>query len=851
MRNSIFLGLLGAAVLSACGPAGVISGTVSVEGGSAGGIAVIVYGPQSGATVTGDDGKYNIGNLPDGKYVVRATVRGADVEELSVATTVTQGKASPEPILAFRASTAKITGHVVMSDGSGAENLTVTAVGPETASVRTTAGGAFAFDGLKTGAYTVSVEAPETLEGHVGVGVNASGLIDAGDLRLTPVGRFGGTVMYNAMPVSGAPVVVGGTSSSAVTDAMGKFQLINVPTGAQSVRVRVGTAPFFRSATAMVTVARGANADLALSLTDDPAKTGTVTGTVTFHGPRNPQTITVSAPGSGVTATPQLNGSYLLTLPVGTWDVVANAPQHPTKLLGRVTVVEGSAQSLPGAEVTWFRPIWRSGSILSSISTPTSSALANETVPWSLVSFSEGPFPRLALMNSITYDFRILAAGTTSGHRLSKTGKYVGWYVLGTVFVYEIATATLSTYSATTNANGLEFSTDESALFIRRGQTLTRIKFSAPNNPEIFPPSGLAAGIFSQSVDRWFVLDSVNDVRLVTPVTDVAQVFTQVQQFSVTPTAWAMTNCGVTCTLRVLSPTSNSTSVADTSVAPAPGAITNFSNFGLDNRGDYPCFGNAGNAFCVRSMDGTHLALPAFPQSFRLNEAGDRVIWTLPTGGNRAVREEPMPPTSSTNLGSNLVGWSIGWLSPTRAFAYEVSGAPRQLHLVKGGIDTADTDVGAQNVVAAPPLLLVPQGTTSRWRGYLGDGPVRLIDVPTSSPVTSYSVRPLGTGPVTKYAAVSYDPVSLWLIDETNSPSVKQNFVGFAGGFAYRSGTVEFMIIDRTGGQRAMFNFNTGVLLEFNEGGGTLTTSIGAVGVMAYVGLADDSRSIILAGFQP
>ena len=65
MRNSIWL--LGAVLLTACGPAGVLSGKVTVEGGSAGGIAVIVYGPQSGATVTGDDGAFSIGSLPDGK----------------------------------------------------------------------------------------------------------------------------------------------------------------------------------------------------------------------------------------------------------------------------------------------------------------------------------------------------------------------------------------------------------------------------------------------------------------------------------------------------------------------------------------------------------------------------------------------------------------------------------------------------------------------------------------------------------------------------------------------------------------------------------------------------------------
>src|SRR5688572_3212721 len=125
------IGLLGAMLLSACGPAGVISGKVTVEGGNAGGIAVIIYGPESAATVTNMDGTFSVTKLPDGVYVVRATVRDADVEEVSVSTTVTNGSASPEPVLAFRASTGKVTGRVTMSDGSSPIDLTVTATGVE------------------------------------------------------------------------------------------------------------------------------------------------------------------------------------------------------------------------------------------------------------------------------------------------------------------------------------------------------------------------------------------------------------------------------------------------------------------------------------------------------------------------------------------------------------------------------------------------------------------------------------------------------------------------------------------------------------------------------------------------
>lgn len=858
MRNSIWL--LGAVLLTACGPAGVLSGKVTVEGGSAGGIAVIVYGPQSGATVTGDDGAFSIGNLPDGKYVVRATLRNADVEEVNATTTITNGKASPEPVLAFRSSTAKVTGRVVMADGSGAEQITVTATGPETRGVRTSAGGAFSFEGLKTGAYVISVEGTDTLEGRVGVGVNASGTIDAGELRLTPVGRFGGSVVFGTTPVEGAPVVVTGTSSAAVTDAMGRFTLVNVPTGMQAVQVRVGTAPFFRSGTVMVTVARGANADVPIVITDDAPKTGTVTGTVTFRGPRTPRDITISAPGSGVTATPQFNGAYSLALPVGSWDVMATAPQHPQKLLGRVTVTEGQSQAVPGVELSWFRPIWRSSSNISPPS-PAVIGVVNDNVPWSLLTFFDS-VQRLALVNSTTYDFRILAIGNVDYTRISKAGKYVAWSAGMTVFVYEIGTATISTFVTPAPVLGVEFSSDESALFIRRESlptpvgvgTLTRIKFATPNAPEIFPATGGATDIQLTNADRWFVRDSTNAIRLVTPSIDVPSVFTQVTSFGAQPTAWALTNCNIaTCEFWVLSPTSIGTAVRDTSVNPL--GLNVFQSGAVQSRGAYPCFTQpaTASAFCVKSADGTHYPLAAVPNTFRLNEAGDRVLWTFT--GNTVLREEAMPPqASTTNLATTAVTWVTGWMSPTRAFAYESSGNPRSLRLIAAGMNTTDNDIGPQIILVRPPLLVFPQSSTSQWRAYVGNGAVRQLPVPTSTALVGVAVRGLGTGPtaVTKFAALTFGDTSsgFYVLDE-NMPALKQTFTGFAVGAAYRSGAIEYFFVNRIGAQAGFHVFNTSSLLECLEPAVAITTQIGAPGVQAWVGLGDDNRTIFVGSFQP
>jgi hypothetical protein len=126
---------------------------------------------------------------------------------------------------------------------------------------------------------------------------------------------------------------------------------------------------------------------------------------------------------------------------------------------------------------------------------------------------------------------------------------------------------------------------------------------------------------------------------------------------------------------------------------------------------------------------------------------------------------------------------------------------------------------------------------------------VRLVDVPTNLPVRNVGVRGLGTGMITKYAGVAFDTVSTWIIDE-NMATVRQNYVG-VGVSAARSGAVELLAITRPGGTAALFVFNTGVLLEYQENDVTLSTPIGQPGVLAYLGIGDDQRTIFAAGFLP
>lgn len=852
LRHSLWL--VGAVVLSACGPAGTLTGKVNVEGGSQAGIAVIVYGPQSGATVTRNDGSFSIGSLPDGDYVVRATVRGAEVEEQSTTSTVTQGKGA-EAILNFKLATSKITGRVSFSDGSSAQNITVTAVGPVTQGARAMADGSFAFEKLTAGAYLVSAEAPDTKEGRVSIGVFASGDVVAPELKFTPIGSVPGTVTYNSMPAAGVIVTVPGTSISTSTDAMGKFLLEGVPAGAQTVYARTGTAPFIRSATQMTMVMRGTNPDLGVMITDDPPPTGTVLGNVTFRGARSPRDITVTAVGTGITAMPATNGTFSMTLPVGLWEIVATAPSHPPLTLGRVEITAGRTISLPGQELSWFKPIWTSQTLLNGVSTVGFTPV-DATHTWSLVTIIDPTQRRLALINAVTFEFRVLAVGTATLPAISRAGKYAAWVVTNTAFVYEIATGALQAFNGVNGINEIAFSSDESVLFIHRaGPTLTRITLATPNAPTIFPATGNATSVIAQSADRWFVRE-MTDVRLVTPTTSVAQVFTSVTSFSVIPTAWALTNCAATCALKVLSPTAT-TAATDTSVTPGPGTVSPFGTGAFNtfsNRADYPCFVQGSNAYCVRAMDGNHSALQAVPTQFELNEAGDRVVWTFNSGLNTAVREETFPPQmATTNLASSSNPWSIGWVSPTRAFAYETAGPNRVLHLIRAGVDAPDNDIGTQALYEAPPLLVVPQNSTNKWRALLGDGPLRTIEKDTMTTVPmvfGLAARSLGTGPLTRFGGVTFDPGQFYLIDES-AMAVKTVLGGMANGGAARSGTVEILGLGRTGNANLAFYLpiqNT--VLECDDVSvptliGSFQTSIGAAG------LGTDRLTIYGATFTP
>lgn len=158
-----------AVILATCGegtteppppppPPGSINGSVTVEGAGLAGVTANLTGPSQASTVSGADGSFTFTNLVAGQYTV--TIVGIPAEfqfaQTTNAVTVVSGQAASAVFVGEHVRTASITGTVLV-DGAGLEGATLTLSGTESGQVSSNASGAFLFDGLRAGDYTVTL----------------------------------------------------------------------------------------------------------------------------------------------------------------------------------------------------------------------------------------------------------------------------------------------------------------------------------------------------------------------------------------------------------------------------------------------------------------------------------------------------------------------------------------------------------------------------------------------------------------------------------------------------------------------------------------------------------------------
>ncbi len=128
-----------------------ISGTVS--GSVASDVTVTLSGTASGTTTTGAGGTYSFGSLTNGSYTVTPTRSNYGFNPANRSVTVAGSSQSGQDFTSSAAATYSLSGTVT---GPWVENVLVTLGGAATSTTRTNASGAYSFQGLYAGSYTVT-----------------------------------------------------------------------------------------------------------------------------------------------------------------------------------------------------------------------------------------------------------------------------------------------------------------------------------------------------------------------------------------------------------------------------------------------------------------------------------------------------------------------------------------------------------------------------------------------------------------------------------------------------------------------------------------------------------------------
>jgi hypothetical protein len=827
-----------------CGPA-PLTGKLEVVGGSAAGKVVQLSGAKPATTVTDDAGAFSFSGVDDGPWVLDATVLGTEEVRQQLAFKVKSGKADVELSLSFHQPSGRVTGHVVFADGSDAANLVVTLAGAASRAATTGAGGAFAFDGVAAGGWEVQTEVPWTREGRVavGVGVAQGQAVDVGPLEFSPVGDLEGVVSSAGVPEAGVRVLIPGLGRETQTDAAGQFLLPQVPAGARTLVASKGAGLSALSATQAITVARGHNPALQVTLTPVPPKTGTVTGTVTFSSTQLPSIITLAVLGTSVTGAVATDGTYSLTVPVGTWSLEATAPYYPRQVLGQVTVQEGKTSTVAPAQLSWYVPVMQTQGPFAGLSP------LGATNNWH--AFTIDPAGQLIFVNTQTLERRHVATGVVTDFRFSARAKFAAFLLNDVLMVYEVGTTRLNMLGF--GASSPVFSSDESTLFVARDGSavappplntslgLERITLVTAT-PGAFSSTGFPGAVQKQTADRFVVLAPTNEAKLVTPVS-ANSIFTAVDpaNWSATPTPWALTACsGGNCTLKVLQPAGTTVSTVASvwgNASVIAGSTADWLGFVLNQ-------GLPGTTYrVVRTSNGSDIQLPPTTTRLIVSPEGDFMAYLSTSGPAYQLRVEGTPPSGlATPLAVSTSAWMANWISAVRFVAYDV--ANHKVVELNNATPSTDPDV------AAVPGAFCSRGgiaawataTDAHWKVLLGDNASVTTPGSNGPPavVAFCNARVAPRGQTPPWGAFNIDAVSSYVVDGTTS-QVKHLPIGRVTNSLVADGNVELLSV--AGNGAGLYLPASGQFIQLNEAGRSLVNGVNDP-VGGFSEVASDSTNL-------
>ncbi|HUY99904.1 MAG TPA: carboxypeptidase regulatory-like domain-containing protein, partial [Thermomicrobiaceae bacterium] len=323
---------------------GTVSGQVTTTAGKAISGAIVAVGSLK--ATTNRKGNYSLSGVPAGTQSVTASASGYAAQSQTVS--VTSGATTTAN---FRLSTGSTTpttgtvsGTVKNTSGTALSGATVT-VGGTSLSATTSSTGSYSIANVPSGTDSVAAADSGYTSQTDSVSVTAGGTTTANfSLSATvTTGTLSGTVKSTGgTALSGAKVVVAGTTLSVTTSSTGSYSIANVPAGTDSVTASVSG---YTSLTQSVSVTAGATATLNFSLSAT-VTTGTVSGTVKTTGGTALGGATVVVAGTTLSVTTSSTGTYsIANVAAGTQSVTASVSGY-TSQTQSVSVTAGATATL-------------------------------------------------------------------------------------------------------------------------------------------------------------------------------------------------------------------------------------------------------------------------------------------------------------------------------------------------------------------------------------------------------------------------------------------------------------------------------------------------------------------------
>ena len=285
------------------------------------GILVEVGGMGGYADVTSPNGVYQINNVPEGQYTVKATYPNYS-QETATDLKVESGQTTPVPQLQLKPTLGTITGTATL-EGAIERAGIILGVGGTGCLGVTDDNGAFTIKDVPLGTKSL-IASRSGWENHKStITITPGETENVGTIQLSRkraslegVVTLAGKQYHQGILVE----LEGAAGYTDITSSSGAYQINNVPEGQYTVKASY---PKYESASATDQTVKAGMTTAVPRLELQPSL-GTITGTVKLEGQKSHLGILVSVVGTGCLDVTDVNGAFIIKdVPVGTRTVIA------------------------------------------------------------------------------------------------------------------------------------------------------------------------------------------------------------------------------------------------------------------------------------------------------------------------------------------------------------------------------------------------------------------------------------------------------------------------------------------------------------------------------------------------